>query len=1028
MKNYVLISLFLVAALFSALAQSPDRVNFQMVARNASGDVLANQSLGIQFVIRQGSPGGTSIYTETHSLISNDFGLINLQIGAGNTLDDFSAIDWAAGPYFLETAMDFNGGVNYVTLGTTEFVSVPYALHAQTSASDPDSTNELQTLSYDSMLHQLLLSNGGGTVSLESFANGIATNDSINLVQQLIIDSLDSTLSIHATMIQLNSEAIQVLQDTLFEHLNLDSDVDSTNELQDLSRVGDSLFIENGAGVDLSDLATVTMLDSLADDLNDSLDASLAQLDNKIIMLQSELDQDSTHWATTIAQLASELDQDSATFSTGIATNGSSIGQNQNDIQINTTEITALSSELDQDSATFSAGIATNSSSIGQNQNDIQSNTAEIAAVSSELDQDSVTFSTGIAANSSSIGQNQNDIQSNTAEIAALSSELDQDSATFSTGIASNSSSIGQNQNDIQSNTVEIAALSSELDQDSATFSTGIATNSSSIGQNQTDIQNNTVEIAALSGELDQDSAMFSAGIATNSNAIDQNQTDIQSNAIEIEVLSIELDQDSTAFHSGMSANALNIQQNSTAIQANATSLQQASDELAAHIAEDRDTSSTNEFQFLSISNDTIFLSDGGFVTLPPGFDGSFHSLTNVPAGLADGDDDTQLTANEVDSIVADNGYLTSELDGSDTNEIQYLSITADSLEISGGNKVALRSLAPPQSQNEDSISIYQTLTDPSVPFLAQRQNTPGSLDNSYYRYRYLYKKGNQRTKLSPFSSVVRILNNALVGKIELTLDVTEEEDVDSILIYRQFSIDSLTFSSAHLLARAAVTPGQSFQMIDSLTNLSIFLNPQPLADTNNTGIHGIIKTDLLTQNRTYQLPDEDGTLATLENIKIYGPLTGNQSILKSSNMQLASVTINVTDIQELRTGVFEFDRPVYITSLGIAFSGQICQNCNVGGTARGSCGFHAFEASGSLVGYRILVNDQVVYSSTSFGNISQPGVGFFPGGCTIEVDYNFERKGIPTGNSSCGNQVMINFGIYGEQPGESTVYIPGRY
>ena len=66
-------------------------------------------------------------------------------------------------------------------------------------------------------------------------------------------------------------------------------------------------------------------------------------------------------------------------------------------------------------------------------------------------------------------------------------------------------------------------------------------------------------------------------------------------------------------------------------------------------------------------------------------FSGSFNDLTNVPSGLADGDDDTQLTETQVDNYVANNGYLTSEVDGSTTNELQTISKSGSTVTLSNG-------------------------------------------------------------------------------------------------------------------------------------------------------------------------------------------------------------------------------------------------------------------------------------------------------------------------------------------------------
>ena len=87
----------------------------------------------MQLTIQQGSVGGTAAYTETFSVTSNAYGLVNLEIGTGTTSDDFTTIDWGNGPYFIETAADVTGGTSYTVMGTSQLMSVPYALYAKTS-------------------------------------------------------------------------------------------------------------------------------------------------------------------------------------------------------------------------------------------------------------------------------------------------------------------------------------------------------------------------------------------------------------------------------------------------------------------------------------------------------------------------------------------------------------------------------------------------------------------------------------------------------------------------------------------------------------------------------------------------------------------------------------------------------------------------------------------------------------------------------------------------------------------------------
>ncbi len=130
----------LASVLFSALsfAQAPEGFKYQAVIRDASGAILVNQSVGIQMIIHQTTASGTAVYTETFSSTTNNYGLVNLEIGTGTTMDDFSIIDWASGPYFIETAADLTGGTTYSTMGTSQLMSVPYALYAKTAPADSD--------------------------------------------------------------------------------------------------------------------------------------------------------------------------------------------------------------------------------------------------------------------------------------------------------------------------------------------------------------------------------------------------------------------------------------------------------------------------------------------------------------------------------------------------------------------------------------------------------------------------------------------------------------------------------------------------------------------------------------------------------------------------------------------------------------------------------------------------------------------------------------------------------------------------
>ncbi len=118
------------------LAQAPELINYQGIARNSSGATLNNQSVGLRLTIRQTTATGTTVYQETHNPTTNQFGLFNVQIGGGTLVSGtFSSISWGSDLYFIEVEMDENGGTAYSAMGTSQLISVPYALYAKTSGS-----------------------------------------------------------------------------------------------------------------------------------------------------------------------------------------------------------------------------------------------------------------------------------------------------------------------------------------------------------------------------------------------------------------------------------------------------------------------------------------------------------------------------------------------------------------------------------------------------------------------------------------------------------------------------------------------------------------------------------------------------------------------------------------------------------------------------------------------------------------------------------------------------------------------------
>lgn len=130
----ILLTLLITTSVF---AQVPQKMSYQAVIRNASNTLVTNTQVGMKIGILQGSASGTIVYTETKTPITNANGLVSIEIGGGA---GFNNIDWANGPFYIKTETDPTGGTNYSISGSSQLVSVPYALHAKSANPAPGNT------------------------------------------------------------------------------------------------------------------------------------------------------------------------------------------------------------------------------------------------------------------------------------------------------------------------------------------------------------------------------------------------------------------------------------------------------------------------------------------------------------------------------------------------------------------------------------------------------------------------------------------------------------------------------------------------------------------------------------------------------------------------------------------------------------------------------------------------------------------------------------------------------------------------
>ena len=163
MKKIILHTILLSIAISSIFSQTPQAFKYQAVARDNTGVIISNQLVSFRISILQGSATGTSMYSETHQLTTNDFGLANLEIGSGSVVSgSISSIDWSTGSYFLKVEMDANGGSSYQLVGASQMLSVPYALYAESSANPGDDD---WTISGDDMYSTVAGNVGIGTAA-----------------------------------------------------------------------------------------------------------------------------------------------------------------------------------------------------------------------------------------------------------------------------------------------------------------------------------------------------------------------------------------------------------------------------------------------------------------------------------------------------------------------------------------------------------------------------------------------------------------------------------------------------------------------------------------------------------------------------------------------------------------------------------------------------------------------------------------------------------------------------------------------
>ena len=155
-----------------AFAQAPQQISYQAVVRNSSNVLVTNSTVGIAISIVKDSANGTAVYSELQTATTNANGLFSIIIGNGLFASgSISAINWGSGLYFIKSQIDPNGGINFTISGTSQLLSVPYALYAANGSTAGKNKGDLQY--WDGSKWVVLPAGANGNVL--TMANGVPT-------------------------------------------------------------------------------------------------------------------------------------------------------------------------------------------------------------------------------------------------------------------------------------------------------------------------------------------------------------------------------------------------------------------------------------------------------------------------------------------------------------------------------------------------------------------------------------------------------------------------------------------------------------------------------------------------------------------------------------------------------------------------------------------------------------------------------------------------------------------------------------
>ncbi len=269
------------------LAQAPLGFNYQGVALTNAGTPVASKKISLRISLLESQQLGNIIYQETHGVNTDNYGQFSVIIGNGQVVKGkMSDVQWSKFPYYLKVELDIDGGSSFAFVGTSQLLSVPYALYANNAGAASISVdsvkNELATIKLSQKGDSIILSNNRGAVyipkvdSLSKVVNQLASikagnikyiKDSISKLPNGIAIGYNALINFDSTAFNSSNIALgQNAGGALTKTTNGSSNADNIligqntaagiNASNTISGAYQNIMIGNGAGQTTNPLAS----------------------------------------------------------------------------------------------------------------------------------------------------------------------------------------------------------------------------------------------------------------------------------------------------------------------------------------------------------------------------------------------------------------------------------------------------------------------------------------------------------------------------------------------------------------------------------------------------------------------------------------------------------------------------------------------------------------------------------------------------------------------------------------------------